>query len=156
MLLFTTQSLSCVQLFATQWTAAHQGSLFFTISWTLLKLTSIESVMPSNHLIFYCPLFLLPSILPSIRVFSNESAFLISWPKHWRFSFSISPSNVYSRLTCFRIDWLALLGVQETPRVFYNTTVQKHQFLDVYPSLCSNSHIHILLLEKKYRPFLAK
>ena len=92
------QSLSGVQLFATPWTAAHQASLSITNSWSLLKLMSIESVMPSSHLILCHPLFLLPSIFPSIRVFSNESVLHISWPKNWSFSFSISPSNEYPEL----------------------------------------------------------
>ena len=97
-----------------QWTAARQASLFITDSWSLLKLMSIESVMPSNHLILCCPLFLLPSIFPSIRVFSNESVLLIRWPKCWSFSFSISSSNEYSGLISFRMDWLDLLAVQGT------------------------------------------
>ena len=108
------QSLSRVQLFATPWTAAHQASLSITNSRSLLKLMSIESVMPSNHLILCCPLLLLPSICPSIRVFSNESALRIRWPKYWSFSFSISPSNEYSGLISFRMDWLDLLAVQGT------------------------------------------
>ena len=108
------QSLSCVQLFATPWTTAHQTSLSLTISWSLLKLVSIESVMPSNHLFLCCPLLLLPSIFPSIRVFSNEPVFQIRWPKYWSFSFSISPSNEYSRLISFRIDRFDLLVVQGT------------------------------------------
>ena len=99
------QSLSCVQLFATPWTAARQAFLSFTISRSLLKLMSIESGMPSNHLILCRPLLLPPSILPSIRVFSNESALHIRRPKYWSFSFSISPSNEYSELIFFRIDW---------------------------------------------------
>ena len=101
----------------TPWTAACQASLSFTISWSLLKLMSIESVMPSNHLILCCPLLLLPSIFPSIRVFSSESALHIRWPKYWSFSFSISPSNEYSELISFRIDWfdrLAVHGTQES------------------------------------------
>ena len=106
------QLLSCVQLFATPWTAAHQASLSFTNSWSLLKLMSIESVMPSNHLVPCCPLLLLPSICLGIRVFSNESVLRIRWPKFWSFSFSISPSNEYSRLISFRIDWFDLLVVQ--------------------------------------------
>ena len=97
------QSLSCVLLFATPWTAAHQVSLSFTISWSLLKLMSTELVMPSKYLILCCPL-LLPSFFLSIRVFSNEQAFRIRWPKYWNFSFSISPSNEYSGLISFRID----------------------------------------------------
>ena len=108
------QSLSHVQLFVTPRTAAHQASLSFIISWSLLKLTSIESVMPSNHLILCCPLLLLPSIFPSIRVFSSESTLHIRWPKDWSFSFSISPSNEYSGLISFRMDWLDLLAVQGT------------------------------------------
>ena len=96
------------------WTAAHQDSLSFIISWTLLKLMSIESVIPSNHLILCRFLLLLPSIFPSIRVFSNESALHIRWPKDWSFSFSISPSNEYSGLISFSIDWFDLLAVQGT------------------------------------------
>ena len=99
------QSLNRVWLFRTPWTAGHKASLSITNSWSLLKLMSIESVMPSNHLILCRPLLLLPSILPSIRVFSNELALHIRWPKYWSFSFSISPSNEYSGLISFRIDW---------------------------------------------------
>ena len=105
------QSLS---LFATPWTAAHQASLPFTISQSFLKLTSIEPVMPYNHLILCHPHLLLPSMVPSIRVFSNELAFLITWPKYWNFSFSISPSNDYSGLISFRMDWFDLCTVQVT------------------------------------------
>ena len=108
------QSLSCVQLFATLWTAAHQLSLPSTNSWSPPKTVSIESVMPSNHLILCHPLLLPPSIFPSIRVFSNESALCIRWPKYWSFSFNISPSNEYSGLISFRMDWLDLLAVQGT------------------------------------------
>ena len=108
------QSLSHVQLFATPWTAACQYSLSITTSWSLLKLMSIESVMPSNHLILCRPLLLPPSIFPSIRVFSNESVLRFRWPKYWSFSFSISPSNEYSGLISFRMDWLDLLTVQRT------------------------------------------
>ena len=104
------QLLSRVQLFATPWTAACQASLSITDSWTLLKLTSIKSVMPSKYLILCHPL-LLPSIFPSIRVSSNESVLYIRWPKYWSFSFSISPSNEYSGLTSFRKNWLDLLAV---------------------------------------------
>ena len=107
-------SFSHVQLFATPWTAAHQASLTITNSQNLLKFMSIESVMPSNHLILSYPLLLLTSIFPSIRVFSNESVLHIRWPKYWSFSFSISPSNEYSGLISFRIHWLDLLAVQET------------------------------------------
>ena len=109
------QSLSHVQLFATPWTAAHQASLSITISWSLLKLTSIESVMSSNQLILCCPLLLPPSIFPSIRVFSNESVLHIRSPKYWSFSFRISPSNEYSQIASSRIDWLDLLAVQRIP-----------------------------------------
>ena len=112
------QLLSCVQLLATPWTAACQASLSFTISWNLLKLMSIELVMPSNHLILCHPLLLLPSIFPSIRVFSNESALHIRWPKTWSFSFSISPSSEYWGLISFRIDWFDLLAVQGTLKSF--------------------------------------
>src|SRR5574337_1092987 len=118
------QSLSCVRLFATPWTAACQPSLSITNSQSLLKLMCIESVMPFNHLILCCPL-LPPSLFPSIRVFSNESALHIRWRKYWSFSFSISPSNEYSGLLSFRMDWLDLLAVQGLSRVFSNTTVQK-------------------------------
>ena len=107
-------SLSHVPLFLTLWTAVPQASLSITNSWSLLKFMSIEAVMPSNHLILCRPLLLLPSIFPSIRVFSNESVLCIKWPKYWSFSFSISPSNEYSRLISFRIDWLDLLAVQGT------------------------------------------
>ena len=100
--------------FATPWTAAHQASLSFTISWSLLKLMSIESVMPSNNFILCCPLLLLPSIFPSIRVFANESILHIRWPKYWSFGLSISPSNGYLELISFRIDWFDLLAVQGT------------------------------------------
>ena len=108
------QSLSRVLLFVTPWTAAHQASLSFTVSWNLLKLMSIELVMPFNHLILCRPLLLLPSVFPSIRVFSNESVLHIRWPKYWSFSFSISPSNEYSGLISFRMDWFDLLAVQRT------------------------------------------
>ena len=118
------QLLSCVRLSATPWTAAHQASLFITNSRSLLKLMSLESVMPSNHLIPCRPL-LLPSIFSSIRVFSNESALRIRWPKYWSFSFSIIPSK---RLISFRMDWLVSLQSQGLSRVFSNTTVQKHQY----------------------------
>ena len=107
------QLLTCVQLFATPWTAARQASLS-TISWSLLRLMSIESAMPSNHLTLCRPLLLLPSVFPSIRVFFSESVLHIRWPKYWSFSFSISPSNEYSGLFSFRIDWLDLLVVQGT------------------------------------------
>ena len=101
-----------VQLFVTPWTAARQASLSITNSWSLLKLIPIESVMPSNHPILCCPILLPPSIFPSIRVFSNESPLCIRWPKYWGFNFNISPSNEYSGLISFRMDWLNLLAVQ--------------------------------------------
>ena len=106
--------LSRVRLFATPLTAACQASLSITNSWSLVKLISIESVMPSNYFILCCPLLLPPAIFPSISVFSNESAICIRWPKYWSFSFNISPSNEYSGLISFRIDWLDLLAVQGT------------------------------------------
>ena len=106
------QSLSRVWLLATPWTAAHQVPLSFTVSQSLLKFMSIQSVMPSNHLILCCPLLLLPLVFPSIRVFPNESALCIRWPKYWSSSFSISPSNEYSGLISFKIDWIDLLAVQ--------------------------------------------
>ena len=108
------QSLSRVRLFMSPWTTAPQASLFTTNSRSLPKPMSIESVMPSNHLILWCPLLLLPSIFPSIRVFSNASALCIRWPKYWSFSFNISPSNEHSGLMSFRMDWLDLLAVQGT------------------------------------------
>ena len=141
------QSPSCVQLFATPWTAARQSSLSFTISWSLLKFMSVESVMPSIYLILCCPLLLLPSIFPSIRVFSNESALLNRRPKYESFSFSISPSNEYSGLISFRIDWFDLLS-KGFWRVFSSTTVQKHEFSDALLFLWSSSHICTWLLER--------
>ena len=116
------QSLSRVQLFATPWTAAHQASLSITNFQSLLKLMFIESVMPSSHHILCCPLLLLPSIFPSIRVFSNESVLCIMWPKYWSFSFKISPSNEYSGLISFRMDWLDLLAVQGA----FKSLLQQH------------------------------
>ena len=148
------QSLSCVRLFATPWTAACQASLSITNSWSLLKLMSIESVMPSNHLILRHPL-LLPSIFSSIRVFSNESALLIRWPKYWSFSFSISPSNEYSGLISFRMDWLDLLAIQGTLKSLLQHHSSKASILQ-----CSAFFIVQLstLLEKSQlwldRPFL--
>ena len=135
--------------------AACQASLSFTISQSLLKLMSIESVMPSNHLILYRPLLLLPSILPSIRVFSNESALHIRGPKYW--NFSISPSNEYSGLVSLGLTDLISLLSKGLSRVFFSTTVQKYQFFDpslwvIKPSLWSNSHIPILLTEGN-KPF---
>ena len=117
------QSLSRVRLFATPWTAARQGSLSVTNSRSPPKPMSINSVMPSSHLILCRPFLLLPSIFPSIRVFSNESALRIRWPKYWSFSFNISPSNEHPGLISFRMDWLDLLAVQGLSRVFSNNTV---------------------------------
>ena len=131
------QSLSCVQLFATPWTAAYQASLSITSSWSLLKLKSIELVMPSNHLILCHPLLLPPSILPSIRVFSNESVLRIKWPKYWSFSFSISPSNEYSGLISFRIDWLECCEFQ-----VYNQMTQLYIY--IYP-FSSQVYYHRIL-----------
>ena len=138
------QSLSHVPLFATPWTAARQASLSFTISRGFFKLMSIASVMPSNHhhLILCRPLLLSPSIFHRIRVFSNESTLHIRWPKYWRFSFTISPSNEYSGLISFRMDWFDLLAVEGTPKSLLQHTVQKHQFFSAQASLWSNSHIH--------------
>ena len=135
-------SSSCVQFFATSWTAAHQAFLSFTITQSFLKLMSIELVMPSNHLILCWPLLLLPSIFPSIRVFSSESVLHIRWPKYWCFSFSISPSNEYSGLISFRIDWFDLLAIQGALESLLQHHIQKHQFFDTQPSLWSNFHIH--------------
>ena len=137
----TVQSLSHRRLFVIPWTAARQASLSNINSQSLPKLMSIELVMPSNHLMLCCPLLLLPSIFPSIGVFSNESALRIRWPKYWSFSFNISPSNEHPGLI-FRMYWFDLLAVQGTLRVFSNTKVQKHQFSSTQSSLWSNSHIH--------------
>ena len=133
---------------ATPWIAACQASLSITNSRSLLKLMSTESVKPSNHLILSCPLLLLPPIPPSIRVFFNESALHMRWPKYWSFSFNISPSNDYPGLISFRMDWLISVQSKGLSRVFSNTTVQKHQFLGAQLSLQSNSYIHTWLLEK--------
>ena len=135
-------SLSHVQLFATPWTAARQISLSITNSQSLLKLKSIASVMPSNHLILCQPLLLLSSIPPSIRVFSSESVLRIRWPKYWSFGFSISPPNEYSGLISFRNDWSDLLAVQGTIRSLLQHHSSKHQFFGAQLSLYSNSHIH--------------
>ena len=142
------QSFSSVWLFVTPWTAAHQASLSITNSQSLLKLMCINLVMPSNHLILCCSLLLLPSIFPSIRVFSNDSALRIRWPKDWSFSFSISPSDEYSGLTSFRMDWLDLLAVQGTLKSLLQYHSSKASILWCSVSLQSNSHIHTWLLEK--------
>ena len=136
---FVVQLCSCFLLFVTPYTTACQASLSFTITWSLLKLMSIESVMPSNYLILCHPFLLLPSILPSIRVFSNESALHIRWPKYWSFSFSPS-KNIQSY---FPIGLMGMiLQSKGLSRVFSNTTVQKHQFFGAQPSLWSNYNIH--------------
>ena len=129
MLNVVVQSLGHVQLFVTPWTAACQASLSFTISQSLLKLMSIESVKPSNHLVLCCFLLLLPSIFPSIRVFSDESVLCIRWPKYWSSSLSISPSNEYSGLISFRMDWLDLLAVQRTLKSLLQHHSSKASFL---------------------------
>ena len=129
------QSLGCVWFFVTPWTVAHQTSLSITNSQSLLKLMSIESLMPSNHIILCHHLLLLTSVFPSIRVFSSEFVLCIRWPKYLSFSFSISLSNEYSGLISFRIDWFDFLVVQGLSRVFSNTTVQKYQFFHAQLSL---------------------
>ena len=134
-LVVVVQSLSHVRLFVTQWTTARQAFLSFTISWSLLKLMSIELVMPTNHLILCHSLLLLPSIFPNMRVFCNELALHIRWPKYWNFSFSINLSSEYSGLISFAIDWFDLLQSRELSRVFSSTTVQKNQFLGTQLSL---------------------
>ena len=123
------QPLSHVQIFATPWTAARKASLSFTNSRSLLKLMSIQLVMPSNHLILCYPLLLLPSLLPIIRVFSNKPDLCIRWPKYWSFSFSINPSNEYSGLISFRIDWLDLLAVQGTLKSLFQHHSSKASIL---------------------------
>ena len=136
------QSLSRVRLLATPWITAHEASLSITNSRSSLKLMSIESVMPSSHLILCCPLLLLPPIPPSNRVFSSELTLRMRWPKYWSFSFSISPSSEHRGLFSFRMDWLDL------SRVFSNTKVQKHQSFSSQLSSESNSHIHTWPQEK--------
>ena len=134
-ILKSVQLLSHVRLFATSWTAARQASLSITNSWSLLRLMSIELVMPSNHLILCHPLLLLPSIFPSIRVFSDESAHRIMLPRYWGFSFSISPSNEHSELISFRMDWLTLPLVQGTLKSLLQNHSSKHQFFGPQLSL---------------------
>ena len=138
------QSLSRVWLFVTIWITAHQASLSITNSWSLPKLKSFESVMPSSHLTLCHPLLLLLLIPPSIRVFSNESTLRMRWPKYWSFSFSISPSKEHPGLISFRMDWLDLLAVQGTLK----SLLQHHQFFGTQLSSQSNSHIHTWPLEK--------
>ena len=136
------QSLSCVQLLVTPWTAARQASLSITNSQSLLKFMSIESVMPSNYFILCCPLLLPPSILPSIRIFSNESVLRIRWPQCWSFILSISPSNEYSGLISFRMDWLELLAVQGTLKSLLQHHSSKASILWHSAFFMSDSHIH--------------
>ena len=131
---FSSVTQSCLT-FAVPWTVAQWASLSITNSQSLLKLMSLESVIPSNHLILCHPLPLPPSIFPSIRVFSNQSALPIRWPKYWSFSLNNSPSNEHSGLICFRMDWLDLLAVQGTLKSLLQQTVQKHQFFGAQLSL---------------------
>ena len=142
------QSLSCVRLFAALWIAALQASLSITNSWSSLKLMSIESVMPSSHLILCSPLFLLPPIPPRIRVFSDESTFCMRWPKYWSFSFSISPFNELPGLISFRLDWLDLLAVQGTLKSLLQHHSSKVPFFSAQLSSQSSAHIHTWPLEK--------
>ena len=142
------QLLSPVWLFATPGTAACQASLSITNSQSLFKLMSIALVMPSNLLILCCLLLLLPSIFPSIRVFSNESVVHIRWPKYWSFSFSISSSSVYSGLISFRIDWLDLFAIQGTLKSFLQHHSSKASSFSAQSSLCSSSYILTWLLGK--------
>ena len=129
-------SLNRVRLFATPWTAAHRAFLSIIISWSLLKPMSIESVKPPNHLILCCPLHLLPSIFPSIRVFSNEPDLRIRWSKYWSFSFSISPTNEYSGLISFRIDWFDILAVQEISSLLQHQQFKRIKFSLLNPFFC--------------------
>ena len=142
------QSLIRVRFFATPWTAARQASQSIINSWSLPKPMSIELVMPSNHLILCRPLLLLPSILPTIRVFSNESALHIRWPKYWSFSFNIRPSSEYPGLISFRMDWLDLLAVQGTLKSLLQHHSSKASILLVLSFLYSPTPIHTWLLEK--------
>ena len=146
--LSSVQSLSRVRLFANPWIAACQASLSITNSWSLLRFTSIESMMPSSHLILSRPLLLLPPIPPSIKVFSYESTCCMRWPKYWSFSFSIIPSKEITGLISFRMDWLDLLAVQGTFKSLLQHHSSKHQFFSAQLSSQSNSHIHTWLLEK--------
>ena len=143
MVSISVQLLSRVRLFAIPWTAARQASLSATNSQSLLKLISIELVMPSNHLILCHSLLLLHLIFPSIRVFSNESVLCMKWPSIGVSASAISPSNEYSGLISFSIEWLDLLAAQGLSKVVSSTTVQKHQFFGAQLSLWSNSHVHI-------------
>ena len=137
LVLAVVQSPNCVWLFATPWTSARQISLSLVISRSLPQFMSIALLMPSSHLILWCPLLLLPSIFSSIRDFPNESSFCIRWPKYWSFSFNISPTNEYSGLLSLKTDWFDLLAVQGT---FSSLLVQRHQFFGILLSLWSSSH----------------
>ena len=154
------QSLNPVWLVVTSWTAARQASLSITNSQSLPKLMSVESVMPSNHLILCRPLLLLPSIFPNIRVFSNESALCIRWPKYWNFSFNISPSNEHPGLISFRMDWLDLLAVQGTLKSLLQHHSSKASVLLCSTFFIVQLSIHTWLLEKPQpwldRPLLTK
>ena len=147
------QSLSCVRLFVTPWTAGHQASLSINNTRSRPKHMTIEWMMPSSHLILCHTLLLLPSIFPSIKVFSNESAFHIKWPKYWSFSFSISLSNEYSRLISFRMDWFNLLAVQGTPKSLLQHNLSKASII-----WCSAFFIvqHSHLSKTTGKTFLAK
>ena len=154
------QLLSHVWLFAVPWTTTRQAFLAITTSWSLLKFISFKSLMPSNHLLLYLPILLLPSTFPNINVFSNESAFPTRWPKYWSFSFNNSPSHEYSDWFLLgRTSWISLQP-KGLSRVFSNTIIQKHQFFSAQVSLESKSHIHTWLLKKPSlcldRPLLAK
>ena len=144
-LVTSVQLLSCVQLLVTPWTTACQAPLSFTISWNLLRIMSIESVVPSNHLIICHPLLLLPSIFPNIRIFSSESALCIRWPKYWSFSFSISPSSEYSGLIFFffKINWFDLLAVQGTLKSFLQHHSSKASILQ-----CSSFFMIYILMNR--------
>ena len=136
------QSLSRVRFFVTPWTAARQASLSITNPWSLLKLMSIEPVMPFKHLILCCPFLLPPSMFPSIRVRSNESVLHIGWPKYWNFSFNISPSNEYLGMISFRTDWLDLLAVQGTLKSLLQHHSSKASILRCSAVFMFHSHIH--------------
>ena len=144
------QSLSRIQLFLTPWTTAHQASLSITNSQSPPKPMSVESVMPSNHFILCCPLLLLPSVLPSIRIFSNESALHIRWPKYWSFSFKISPTNEYPGLISFRMDWLDLLAVQGTLKSLLQHHNSKASILQCSACFIVQLSHHTGLLEKPW------
>ena len=148
MYISSVQSLSCVRLFATPWIAVRQASLSITNSRSSLRLTSIETVMPSSHLTLCRPLLLLPPIPPSIRVFSNESTLPMRWPKYWSFSFSIIPCKEIQGWS--PSEWTGWISLQSKglSRVFSNTTVERHQLFGAQPSSQSNSHIHTWPLEK--------